>query len=134
MEALLKAFGKIGSSLKHPLVLIGFTFMLVMWLFGKLIDSGIFPELDPASGSALLNSVIDYSVWIGFVIVASGVLLQLSRASRPSKWIIAIATLILLTVLGMMVFKQWQSYQTDVTVIENEWLELQLAKTQKPRT
>ena len=30
-----------------------------------------------------------------------------------------------------MVFKQWQNYRTDVTVIENDNLELQLANTQK---
>ena len=124
-------FGKISNGLKHPLVLVGFTFMLVMWLFGKLIDSGVIPELDQTSGSALLKSVIDYSVWIGFVIITSGVLLQLSRARRVSRWVIAIAALILLTVLGMMVFKQWQSYRTDVTGIENDNLKLQLASEKK---
>ncbi len=42
MEALFNAFSKIASSLEHPLVLIGFAFMLVMRLFGKLINSDIF--------------------------------------------------------------------------------------------
>lgn len=68
-----------GPYLQHPLVLVGFTLMLMFGVHRQLIKSGILPKLTRKEGSGIVRLLIQYGFWIGLAVLISGILLQLLK-------------------------------------------------------
>jgi len=76
MGDLARIFKNIAPYLKHPLVLIGFVLLLFFGIHRQLIDSGIIPPLDPASGSTVVQAILRYGFWIAMAVVVLAFALQ----------------------------------------------------------
>lgn len=69
-------FAKIAQYLTHPLVLVGFTLMLVFGIHKQLLKAGILPKLNPKEGSKIVQLLLKYGFWLGVIVLVLGLGLQ----------------------------------------------------------
>ncbi|WLE96731.1 MAG: hypothetical protein QTN59_18865 [Candidatus Electrothrix communis] len=65
-------FGKISRYLTHPLVLIGFVFMLIFGIHETLISSGLLSQVDSSGSGEIIKLFLHYGFWLGLILAVLG--------------------------------------------------------------
>ncbi|MFZ2727665.1 MAG: hypothetical protein WAX77_15540 [Methylococcaceae bacterium] len=85
MTELIKSFTKIAKFLWHPLVLIGFLGMLLFYIHGKLIDSGLLKTISSAQSSLVLQLLLSYGFKLCVLVTVLGFALQFYKTHHEVK-------------------------------------------------
>jgi hypothetical protein len=72
-------FSGIAQYLSDPLVLVGFSLMLLFGVQKQLLKSGILPKLRQRDAPAVVTLLLKYGFWLGLVTLILGLGLQFAR-------------------------------------------------------
>lgn len=72
-------FSGIAPYLSDPLVLVGFSLMLLFGVQKQLLKAGILPKLRQRDAPVVVALLLKYGFWLGLVTLLLGMGLQLAR-------------------------------------------------------
>jgi len=78
-------FHKVAKYLKHPLVLVGFIFSIIVGLCEALIESGILSSIGSDNSSKILILIVNYGFLISGIVVLGGIGLSFYKEKNRNK-------------------------------------------------
>ena len=85
MSELIKSFAKIAKFLWNPLVLMGLLGMLLFYIHGKLIDSGLLKTISSAQSSLVIQLILSYGFRLCVIVTVLGFALQFYKTQHEVK-------------------------------------------------